>query len=294
MSRIPLLVDADPAIGYWGRDVDDGLALLAALSDPGLEVLGVTVTFGNVPVRRGVSKALEVLRRAGRGDIPVYEGASGPRDLGRETDASEFLRASVRAQPGAVVAAIGPLSNVAQAASDPDVVTRLGGLWVLGGVLGAPARWTRQAGFEFNLRQDVEAARRVLAAPWRCPLVVFPMETCRQVTLGARALWRLWKMGGTTRWAVQESLVWAALAPAVWGAWGFHPWDVLPILGLTQPGLFTFEEREISVGEQGELRPGSCRARVAVGVQRDALYQALFARFSWSLVPSPAPRARVQ
>src|SRR5262249_35109029 len=114
MPPIPVVIDTDPAIGYAGRDVDDGLAILALLADPAVEVLGLTITFGNVSLQRGVRKAREIVARAGRKDLPVLAGAQGPFDLDRDTEATAFLREVARQRPGEVrVLAIGPVTNVA-------------------------------------------------------------------------------------------------------------------------------------------------------------------------------------
>lgn len=62
---------------------DDAVALMAAVLSPQLEVIGVTVTWGNRPVDACVRNTLQVLEYVGRGDIPVYAGCPEPmvRDL---------------------------------------------------------------------------------------------------------------------------------------------------------------------------------------------------------------------
>ncbi|MCK5883935.1 MAG: nucleoside hydrolase, partial [Bacteriovoracaceae bacterium] len=71
-----VIIDCDPGI-------DDSLALLLALNSPELDVIGLTVVAGNVPVELGATNALKVLDLVGRTDIPVYLGEARPiaRDL---------------------------------------------------------------------------------------------------------------------------------------------------------------------------------------------------------------------
>jgi purine nucleosidase len=259
-NKVPLIIDADPAIGYVGRDVDDGLAMLAMLTDPLVDVLGVTVNFGNVSLSRAVYKAKEVLARAGRSDVPVFAGARDRFALDRSTDASAFLiDASLRYKDELQILAIGPLTNLATASISYGFWGRIHSLMVLGGALSAPASFTQLAGFEFNLRQDLAAARRVFASAER--MTVFPMEPCRTVTLGWPMLRRMMRAKEPTRWAARQSILWEMLSPIVWASNGFHPWDVLAAAALTTPEIVTSAKRQVALGHRGELLVNSLHGR---------------------------------
>jgi purine nucleosidase len=252
-TKIPIIIDTDPGIGYPGRDVDDGLAILAMLFDPSVEVVGLTVTFGNVSLQKGLRKARELLARAGRRDIPVLAGASSRFDLDRKTEASEFLvQASHQYEGQLRVLAIGPVTNVATAAISYGFWPRLHSILVLGGTLSASQSWTQQQGFDFNLRQDMAAARRVFLGAER--LTVFPMEPCRTISLGWSKLYQMHQRRGVTAWAARHSIIWQLLSPLLWRSFGFHPWDVLAALVLTTPEAFTAIERAVWLGPRGELR----------------------------------------
>ena len=71
MNAKKVIIDCDPGI-------DDTLALMLALSSPELDVLGITVISGNVPVEKGAENALKVLDWMNRKDIPVYLGEPLP------------------------------------------------------------------------------------------------------------------------------------------------------------------------------------------------------------------------
>lgn len=64
-----LLIDTDPG-------VDDAWAILMALADPGVEVLGLSVVAGNVGLGHCLRNACKLLEVAGREDIPVFPGAA--------------------------------------------------------------------------------------------------------------------------------------------------------------------------------------------------------------------------
>ena len=66
-----VIIDCDPGI-------DDSLAILLAINSPELEVLGLTITSGNVPAQLGAKNALKALQMCQRLDIPVYIGEELP------------------------------------------------------------------------------------------------------------------------------------------------------------------------------------------------------------------------
>ena len=71
MNARKVILDCDPGI-------DDALALMLALSLPGLDVIEITVVCGNVPVEKGVKNALKILELMNRTEIPVYAGEAKP------------------------------------------------------------------------------------------------------------------------------------------------------------------------------------------------------------------------
>jgi inosine-uridine nucleoside N-ribohydrolase len=127
-----VLLDVDPGI-------DDTMAILLALRSPELQVEGITVVAGNVPVDQGVVNTLKILELAGRGDIPVARGAAQPL-LGKlttskhvhgengmgdvelpapdlkpyEGTAIDLIVSKVEQHPGEItLIPVGPLTNIA-------------------------------------------------------------------------------------------------------------------------------------------------------------------------------------
>jgi inosine-uridine nucleoside N-ribohydrolase len=173
-----IIIDTDPG-------VDDAIAILLALRSPELKVEAVTPVAGNVPLDFTLPNAMKLLELAGRSDIPVAAGASGPlvrtlvtakyvhgnNGLGgvelpeptmrpvNET-APELIRRMVRASPGEIsIVAVGPLTNVALALrADPGLAPMIRSIVVMGGSLSG-GNITPVA--EFNFYVDPEAARIV-------------------------------------------------------------------------------------------------------------------------------------
>jgi purine nucleosidase len=71
MIRQKIIIDCDPGI-------DDALAILLALQCPELEIVGITICFGNTQTVQAAKNAIQVLSWLDRLDIPVYIGAEKP------------------------------------------------------------------------------------------------------------------------------------------------------------------------------------------------------------------------
>ncbi|WP_158818686.1 nucleoside hydrolase [Methylocapsa sp. S129] len=169
--RRKIILDTDPAVGIPGTDADDPLALMLALQDPRLELLGVTTIFGNCPPALGARCAAAVLRAAGREDVPVaigmgtrmngelpqplkdaYAGARGrpgrvqlPEIVNPRTilSAVDFIIETVSAHPGEVtIVAIGAQTNLALALEKaPRLRKDIGAVVFMGGGLGLEQRY---------------------------------------------------------------------------------------------------------------------------------------------------------
>lgn len=201
----PVIIDTDGG-------VDDAAALWWALQDRTLEVIAITVVWGNIAVERAVLSVARVLAAAGRGDIPVAVGAGGPvgvapdlrpatfihgeDGLGNTTaglpepsvnraaeSAPALLRRVCGGRPGEVgVVTIGPLSNLGLAlAEDPAFADAVGELVVMGG--SARSGGNALPLGEANIAHDPVAAAHVAAAAWRRPPLLVGLDVTRQATL---------------------------------------------------------------------------------------------------------------
>jgi purine nucleosidase len=195
-SRV--IIDTDPG-------VDDALALLLAMRSPELAIEGITPVAGNVPLELTLPNALRMVEVAGRTDIPVAAGATGPllRRLVTATyahgenglggavfpepktkpipqTAAAFIRDTIRKYPGEVtLITIGPLTNVATAFSaDRALAGMARGLVMMGGSLSG-GNITPAA--EFNVYVDPEATRIVFQSG--IPITMVGLDVTRKTTL---------------------------------------------------------------------------------------------------------------
>lgn len=175
-SPLPLILDCDPGI-------DDFIAILMILAAPEkFNLLGLTVSGGNVPVHLTARNALKACELAGRRDVKVYMGCPQPMtrslvveegvhgteglkyvDLPQPTmplqsmHAVDFLIEAILSSPQRVtLATTGPLTNVAVAiVREPRIlenieeIVTMGGSMLLGNITPAA---------EYNFYADPEAA----------------------------------------------------------------------------------------------------------------------------------------
>lgn len=184
-GRVKLIVDTDPG-------VDDAMALMMALADArGVEVLGLTTIYGNVPTPRATQNALALCELAGREDVPVAEGARGssrgarkeriadfvhgadgfgnsdhPPPQGRAVtqSAAQFICEQAARHPGEVVVLmLGACTNLALAMQwDPLLAARLKRVVILGGAFNINGNVNPAA--EANIFGDPEAADYVFGS----------------------------------------------------------------------------------------------------------------------------------
>eukprot|EP01130_Rhizamoeba_saxonica_P005045 TRINITY_DN2033_c0_g1_i1.p1 TRINITY_DN2033_c0_g1~~TRINITY_DN2033_c0_g1_i1.p1 ORF type:complete len:323 (-),score=75.18 TRINITY_DN2033_c0_g1_i1:37-1005(-) len=188
-----VIIDTDPGI-------DDAIAIYLALASPKLEVLGLTITQGNLfDIHKLAKNALQILETAGRSDIPVYISDGKPYKREKTDDAAfvhgengiggvelkdpkvsyktdmtaaEFIvDTCVNKFPSEVVIlAIGPLTNLALALDiNPELPQYVGDVYVMGGAVGVPGNRTGAA--EANAFDDPEAFKVTLHAGWSITLV---------------------------------------------------------------------------------------------------------------------------
>ncbi|WP_018143092.1 uridine-preferring nucleoside hydrolase UriH [Alloscardovia criceti] len=184
-----IILDCDP--GH-----DDAVAILLAVGNPNIDLLGVTTVGGNQSIDKVTYNARAVLEKAHATDVPVYRGASRPilrpaqvaatihgetgldgvelpepsRPLETEGAVQFIIDTIMREEPGTVtLVPTGPLTNIALAARlEPRIVERVKEVVLMGGGYNV-GNWSAVA--EFNIMVDPEAAHIVFNEPWKVTMV---------------------------------------------------------------------------------------------------------------------------
>jgi purine nucleosidase len=221
---IPLILDTDV-----GDDVDDIFAILLAALRPELDLIGVTSVFGDAEERARIARKL--LDLAGKPNVPIATGFGATLDgrdptggpgatmtsargfvsgrgsaewdtLGARLDGRhgvDFMLDLVRsaAEPP-VIAAVGPLTNIAEALRrEPDLGQRIRALVIMGGRLRDDT-----ARGEHNFNCDPTATRIVLESG--APLAIGTFEVTEHARIGEPHLARLRAGDGASRAAADQ------------------------------------------------------------------------------------------
>lgn len=243
-----VLVDCDPGMGKKKSlaDVDDGLALLFMLNQPDLfEIEGITVTYGNTRVKTGYKLLMEYLHLTSRTKVPHYLGASSREDLGKLTEASEFLISEVKDNPKELtLLTLGPLTNIATAIMKyPGFLDDLREVIFMGGLIHptsalsiGPVETIQYS--EFNFLNDPKATKLFIEAETRTPRIGMGLDVCCQIVFN-RTHYNVIKERKTviSQYLVENILNWFNLWEKT-KAKGFYPFDTLVPIYLVSNGLF--------------------------------------------------------
>ena len=191
-----IIIDTDTA-------GDDTIGILTALHN--FDVLGITITGGNVDFDQQIDNALYTTEIAGYDNIPVYPGYEGPifgqdeshttvedvhgsdgmgdsffskpKRSAEDSHAIDFIIKTVNENPGEVtLLAIAPLTNIAMAIKkDPTIVDKVKHLYIMGGTNNALGNIVPSA--EYNFYVDPEAAKLVLQSGIEMTMVGWDMCT---------------------------------------------------------------------------------------------------------------------
>lgn len=176
-----------------GDDIDDAFALGLALSNPHVQLLGVTTAWGNTALRARL--ASRFLCDVGRADIPVFAGPhTSSNNLFTQAqwasrfpdhtwpDAIRFILDEIRKYPGQVtLISIAPLTNLGNLIdTDPATFKKLEKVVIMGGSiyrgygdLGYLPNHGPEA--EYNIKMDVAAAQKLFTSG--VPLYVMPLDS---------------------------------------------------------------------------------------------------------------------
>ena len=241
---VRLWVDTD-----IGTNVDDAVALLAAVAHPSVELVGVS-TVGSDPERRAAAAVgLLAAARVDLGSVTVVAGAEASD--GHAADVVDAVPAS-----GAeALLAIGPLTNVAALTA---AGVRPPELTVMGGALRPVEHRGEVRTVEHNFASDPEAAVTVLSVPGA---VIVPLDATVATRVDDRLLPKL-----VATAPVLEPMVQAWVAQ--WSEVVLHDPAALLIAAGDGPELARFERRRLRVETDGRLIDGG---QAASGMVHDVV-----------------------
>ena len=274
MAPQKIIIDTDPG-------QDDALAILLALASPELDVLGITVVAGNVPLHWTLKNALKVCELAGKPHARVFAGCSRPMvralvtaehvhgrtgldgpDLPEPTmpvqaqHAVDFIIDEIARQPAGEVTlcTLGPLTNVALALQRaPEMAQRVKQIVMMGGGFSEGGNITPAA--EFNIYVDPHAAQVVFASG--VPLVVMPLDVTHQVLTTRQRIAAIGALGTPVAKATVELLeFFERYDEQKYGSDGGPLHDPCVIAYLLKPELFQGRACNVAIECGSELTMG--------------------------------------
>ena len=275
-----VIIDADPGIG-------DAVAVVLAMLDPDIDVIGITATAGVVSghqATRNVQSLVELIDprkwpRIGGCDASAADvgfhfggnvisrdemhGANGlgafrPQvaDLHHPRESAKLIVDLVRENPHAVtLLTLGPLTNVAVAFEvAPELPDILNGIVCVGGSVDyggdvGPAS-------EFNIFSNPEAARIVLRSP--ASKTLLPLDASSRGVVTFSALDHLSSLAASRIESALGDMLqyWLRAHHEYLGFEGVRLNEFVGLAAVTRPNLFEGRSMEIDVEVLGELTRG--------------------------------------
>ena len=260
MKKRNIIISTDPGS-------DDALAIAMALQDPRINILGITTTFGNVPLQQTTANALRILDYFESKKIPVVAGSEQPLQgiattaedfhgddgLGDSTlpyskrkplkiNVFDFYVEQIEKNPNNIdIVALAPLTDIAKLfVLRPDLIEKINNLYIMGGTFKVPTSNDNQ---EFNFYNDPLAVKIVLNTPVTKYLV--PLDVTDTVLISEKQILQ-WKKTNTKG---------ADLLYDISRFWKenlsqkeeFIPWDPVGIGPLFNSKIYIFKEVKLDI-----------------------------------------------
>ncbi|MHA6644814.1 nucleoside hydrolase [Mesorhizobium sp. A623] len=269
-----IIIDTDPG-------QDDAVAILLALGSAEIEVVGITVVAGNVPLKLTEKNARKICELAGRSDIKVFAGAIRPlmrqlvtaEEVHGQTGlngaqlpepvmtlqdqyAVDFIVETLMQEESGTITlcALGPLTNLALAlVREPRIAPRIREIVLMGGGFFEGGNITPAA--EFNIYVDPHAADIVLKSG--VPIVMMPLDVTHKALTSAARTATIRNIGTSVGQAVADMLeFFERFDEAKYGTDGGPLHDPCVIAYLLKPDLFKGRDCNVVVETTSELTMG--------------------------------------
>ncbi len=271
---IPTIIDCDPG-------QDDALMLFLALNAPELDIRGICSVGGNVHLAKTSRNLAMLVELAGRDDLPLYQGCSGPmvrklvtaEYVHGETGINgldvfepeiefqhqhgvDYLISALRAANDDEITLVptGPLTNIAMALiKAPDIAAKIKQIVLMGGAMREGGNTTPSA--EFNIYVDPHAADVVM----QCgrPIVMFGLDVTHKVMTTPKRIAKIRALNNKIAQASANMLdFFGKFDSDKYGSQGGPLHDPCTIAWLLKPELFTLKSVNVQVETKSELSMG--------------------------------------
>jgi len=231
-----VIFDCDNTMGIVGKDVDDGLTLLYLLGRDDIEVMGLTLTYGNSSLEDVERATASLLSELKIDDLKVFSGDEGGR----------FLAEEAKKHRGEItVLATGSMTNLHSAYKyDSDFYKNLDEVYLMGGVT-KPLIINGTEVKELNFACNHEAAYNVLSS--EAKISILNGHVTSHAVFGPEELKKLSEMEGSVYRFIESSIEhWVEKMDKKLGITGFCNWDMAAAIYMSHKELFTRDEVKIT------------------------------------------------
>lgn len=267
----PISVILDTDIGC---DIDDSWALTFLLKSPEVDLKQVIAATGDTDYKARV--VARILQAADRMDIPLamgratkdpgrslerwVDGFSWDHYVGRvDRDGAQQLVTAVHAhEEPPVVLCIGPMTNLADAlALDPSIAEKAH-LVAMSGSFSRHEDGKEGQIAEWNVVNDIEAARRVYEAPWKS-IRIAPLDSCGILRLTGENVQTVCQSDCLLVKSLLESvLVWSDFVSNTdWPERSSILFDTVAAYLCFGTDYLRMERKNLKIDEDGFMRDGS-------------------------------------
>ena len=241
-------IDTDIMIGKFRRDVDDGLALILMLRDPGLNIEGISFVHGVKYADKVTEKLLHWY--APDRSIPTYKGADDSTGLGQETEAVKALIAALEKGPITIMA-LGPATNIATVLQlRPDLHKNIANVVYCAGrkpgmTFSPGSGKVNFSDYNFNL--DPRASEMLVNS--QVPLLLAGYDCSDSLFLSRKDFIHLRKSKNKgDKWLFRQLKEWEGLWKVFLGSkQGFIPFDCATVGAFLYPSEFNLFETGIAI-----------------------------------------------
>ncbi len=252
-KNLKVVLDCDMAIGHFASDIDDAFAYIWLKEE--VDLLGITCVHGNA--RQEVCYAItNKMAKLLQDDVKVYRGAYGKRDLGKRSEATDFLLDMAEQYKGElIIVAVGPLTNIATASMlDNEFSSKVKQIVIMGGF---DKKKPSIIHTEFNFFSSPLAAKIVCESD--IEKIFAPTDVCLKVLFSKEDANRLNSKTQSAKFIKKSVKRWIGLMGIVslfniLPKGGFVPWDPIATAGLTHSEKFSYKRCKVRVDKRGVSR----------------------------------------
>lgn len=269
-----VLLFADPG-------VDDSFAIMYALLNPNLNLVGIVSGYGNTPKEQSVKNSAYLVDLGGREDIPIIAGAAGPLsgepvqfypeihgpeglgpirppDSFQDVEVHDFnkiLEIIHQYQGNLIIVNVGRLTELALMfiLYGDNALKDVTAFYIMGGAFLVPGNISAEA--EANFYSDSIAARIVMEKAHN--VYLYPLNVTNKAIITPDVIEFLSENSPTPfRPLLQPAFdyYFKAYQKNVPGIKGAPMHDVVPLMAITEPEIMKYIPRRVKVEEYGNAK----------------------------------------